>query len=152
MATHQPGQAGVTMNRSISAVGTTNASAAITAAAGKFNDGDVGQAITGTGIPGGTTILSVTPTGNGATMSANATATGTVTAAIGGADGRIFATGEIKKKTNDTALGATGVESPFGVLGGTIADQQTRGVVDTINQTNVGAASGPDTEAPRVWT
>jgi hypothetical protein len=56
-----------------------------------------------------------------------------------------------RKKTNGAAAGAAGVETPFTVLGGTIADQITRAVIDTRNQTNVGVASGPDTEAPRTY-
>lgn len=151
MGTHQPGQAGVSVNRSLAGVGTTNASAAITHAAGGFSTADAGKTITGTGIPGGATILSV-QSATAATLSANATATGTVTATIGGGNGVMSFSGEVTHKTNDTAVTGTGAESPFGVLGDTIAAQVTRGVVDTRNQTNVGAASGPDTEAPREWT
>lgn len=69
--------------RSVASVGTTSASAALTAPAGSFDQGDVGRTITGTGIPAGRTILSVTATGNGATMSGTASATGTITAALG---------------------------------------------------------------------
>jgi hypothetical protein len=58
-------------------VGTTSGSANIT---GTFTSADVGATITGTGIPGGTTILS--QTGSAAVMSANASATGSPTATI----------------------------------------------------------------------
>lgn len=61
-------------------IGTTNASAAITAAANSFNEEDAGAAITGTGIPAGATILSV-QSGAAATLSANATATNAATVA-----------------------------------------------------------------------
>jgi hypothetical protein len=63
-------------------VTTTNADATVTAATGTFKASDVGATITGTGIPGGTTILTVTNTGS-IELSANATASGTVTATIG---------------------------------------------------------------------
>lgn len=67
--------------RTVASVGTTNTSAAITGPAGSFNKGDAGRPITGTGIPASTTILSVT-SGTAATLSANATATGTITATL----------------------------------------------------------------------
>lgn len=62
---------------------TTNAAAGLTSATAAFTQADVGRTISGAGIPGGTTILTVT---NGTTivMSANATATATgVTVTIG---------------------------------------------------------------------
>lgn len=68
--------------RTVASVGTTNASAALTAPAGSFDQGDVGRKITGTGIPANATLIAVTATGNGATLSANATATGTITASL----------------------------------------------------------------------
>lgn len=67
--TNEP-RAGVTIN-------TTNASAAITAAAGTF-----GRTVTGTGIPAGTTILAVA-SDTAATLSANATATGSPSVTLG---------------------------------------------------------------------
>lgn len=70
--------------RTVASVATTNASAAITAPAGSFQAGDAGRTITGTGIPGGTTILSV-QSATAATLSANATATGSITATLGAA-------------------------------------------------------------------
>ncbi len=69
--------------RTVAGVGTTNLSAALTAPANSFNEEDAGRLITGTGIPANATILSVT-SGAAATLSANATATGTITATIGG--------------------------------------------------------------------
>jgi hypothetical protein len=65
-------------------VGTTNASATVTGAT--FVASDVGQSISGTGIPALATITAVTP-GVSATISASATATGTVTALIGATTG-----------------------------------------------------------------
>lgn len=56
-------------------ISTTSGDATITGGAGTFSATDVGAAITGTGIPGGTTILSVT-SDTEAELSANATATG----------------------------------------------------------------------------
>lgn len=74
------------------------------------------------------------------------------TATVAGATGLLtHPDNKFPTRTNAKTAGAAGVETPFGVLGGTIADQITRAVIDTRNQTNVGAASGPDTEAPRVW-
>lgn len=55
-------------------------------------------------------------------------------------------------KTNDKTVTGTGVEGPGAIPGGTIADGQVRGTVDTRNATNVGAPGGLDTEAPRVWS
>lgn len=72
--------------RTIAGVSTTLGSAAITAPANSFNEEDAGRPISGTGIPAGATIASVT-SGTAATLSANATATGTITATVGGTAG-----------------------------------------------------------------
>lgn len=71
---------GASVTRSV-AVSTTNADATVTAPAGSITADDVGATITGTGIPAATTILSVT---NATTfeLSANATATGAITASV----------------------------------------------------------------------
>lgn len=62
-------------------VGTTNASAALTAPAGTFDTThDVGRTITGPGIPAGAT-LSAVASATAATLSANATATNASVAA-----------------------------------------------------------------------
>lgn len=72
-----------TEGRTITGVGTTSGSAALTAPAGTFHvPEDVGRTITGTGIPAGATILAVA-SATAATLSANATATGTITATLG---------------------------------------------------------------------
>lgn len=55
---------------------TTSGSAAITSATALFNASDVGNPISGTGIPAGATIAAVT-SATAATLSANASATGT---------------------------------------------------------------------------
>jgi hypothetical protein len=68
--------------RTQASVGTTSGSAAITGPANTFSQRDVGAPISGTGIPASATVLSVT-SGTAATLSANATATGTITATIG---------------------------------------------------------------------
>lgn len=68
--------------RSVAGVGTTSGSAALTGSANSFFAADVGAPISGTGIPAGATIASVT-SGTAATLSANATATGSITASIG---------------------------------------------------------------------
>lgn len=67
------------MDRTV-AVTTTNGSATITYASGALEAADVGHAITGTGIPGGTTILTAGATSG--TISANATASGAITATV----------------------------------------------------------------------
>jgi hypothetical protein len=76
--------AGHTTNaRSVASVVTTSASTALTAPAGSFIKGaDVGASITGTGIPAGATLVAVA-SDTAATLSANATASGTVTATVG---------------------------------------------------------------------
>jgi hypothetical protein len=71
-----------TFVRTAASVGTTNASAALTGPANTFSKRDVGAPISGTGIPAGATVLSVA-SGTAATLSVNATATGTITASIG---------------------------------------------------------------------
>lgn len=53
---------------------------------------------------------------------------------------------------NTTGSLTTGTETPFPVVGGTIADQKVRPTVDVMNASRVGlAGGGPDPEAPRVW-
>lgn len=64
------------------AVTKTSGSAAVTAAAGSFNEEDAGRPITGTGIAASTTVLSV-QSDTAATLSANATATNAVSATVG---------------------------------------------------------------------
>jgi hypothetical protein len=73
-----------TESRSVSALTKTSGSAAVTAAAGTFSQEDVGRAISGTGIPAGATLAAVT-SDTAATLSANATATGSGAATIGAA-------------------------------------------------------------------
>jgi hypothetical protein len=68
--------------RTVSALNKTAASAAVTAAANTFSQEDKGRTVTGTGIPAGTTILSV-QSGTAATLSANATTTDSASAALG---------------------------------------------------------------------
>lgn len=60
----------------IADAGTTNADATLTSASAAFTSDDVGKSITGAGIPGGTTILSVT---NATTIEMSAPATATAT-------------------------------------------------------------------------
>lgn len=62
---------------------TTTGSKAITSAAAGFGAADVGAAISGSGIPAGTTIAAVSSTST-ATLSANASATGTGVALVVG--------------------------------------------------------------------
>lgn len=74
-----PGRSGETRNITIT---TTNASAAITGAANTFQKGDVGRVITSaSGINAGTTISAVA-SDTAATLSANATASGSRSATV----------------------------------------------------------------------
>ena len=73
------------LTRVAASVVTTNSSATVTAPAGTFTNADIGRAITGAGIPTtptATTITAVTANGNGATLSASATAGATVSATV----------------------------------------------------------------------
>jgi len=63
-------------SRTVTDGATTSGSATITSATAAFTAGDVGGAVSGAGIPAGTTIASVT-NATTAVMSANATATAT---------------------------------------------------------------------------
>lgn len=63
-------------------VTTTNASANITASAGTFQEEDAGRSITGTGIPAGATVQTVT-SDTAATLSAAATASGSPSVTLG---------------------------------------------------------------------
>lgn len=74
-----------TTNARTITVGTTNASAALTGAAGTFDKSDVGRKITGAGIPAAATISAVA-SGTAATLSANATATAASVSATVAAD------------------------------------------------------------------
>ncbi len=77
------------MHRTVT-IGTTDTDATITFASGAITADDVGQSITGTGIPASTTILSWT-NDTTAELSANATATGaSVTATVGAVTGWRF--------------------------------------------------------------
>ena len=64
-------------DRTIAGAATTSGSTALTAAAGNFTSADLGQAVSGTGIPTGDTIAAVN-SATSITLSAAATATGTV--------------------------------------------------------------------------
>lgn len=66
----------------------TSGGAAITAAAGTFNEEDAGRAIAGTGIPAAAT-LSAVASDTAATLSANATASGAGSATIGSAASQV---------------------------------------------------------------
>jgi hypothetical protein len=71
-------------SRSVADGATTSGGTGLTSATAAFTSADVGAVVSGTGIPAGTTIASVT-NGTTAVMSANASATGTgVSVAISG--------------------------------------------------------------------
>lgn len=71
-----------TAPRSVTSVVTTSGSTALTAPASSFTSADVGAPISGTGIPAGATLAAVA-SGTAATLSVNASASGTVTATVG---------------------------------------------------------------------
>ena len=73
-------------------VTTTADSADVTAPSGSFNEEDAGRPIVGTGIPAGTTLATVT-SGTAATLSEDATASGSVSATLGAAGGGYGFTG-----------------------------------------------------------
>lgn len=75
--------------RAVANVGTTATSTAVTAPAGSFHEEDAGRTISGTGIPAGATIASV-QSETAATLSAAASASGTVTATLGPASAEAY--------------------------------------------------------------
>jgi len=77
----------IAAKRTVSDGVTTISSPNITSATAAFNSADVGSAITGTGIPAATTILSV-QSATAATLSANATANGTGVSFVIGTTGQ----------------------------------------------------------------
>jgi len=70
-------------------VTTTLSSTAVTAAAGTFREEDTGRTITGAGIPAGVTLVT-TSSDTAGTLSAAATAAGTVSAALGGDAAQVY--------------------------------------------------------------
>ena len=72
--------------RTVAGVVKTLSSTAVTAPAGSFNEEDAGRPISGTGIPAGATLASVT-SDTAATLSAAATSAGTITATLGAVSG-----------------------------------------------------------------
>jgi hypothetical protein len=112
--------------RSLS-VTTVSADATITFASGAITSADVGLSITGTGIPASTTILSVT-NATTAELSANATASATVTGTLGATNGwkyaglldpgQGFTEGIEQSQTDHSAWG-------YGVIATTYSDKKT---------------------------
>lgn len=72
--------------RTVASVVTTSGSTAITFPTAKIYPDDVGRPISGTGIPAGATLASRSSATAGA-LSANATASGTITATLGSTRG-----------------------------------------------------------------
>lgn len=114
--------------RSEADVVTTSAAATITFPSGALTNADEGATITGTGIPALTTILTV-DSATGATLSANASASGTITASIGATSngwsyvglldgGQGFEEGIEVESTDHSAWG-------YGVISTTYKDQKT---------------------------
>lgn len=66
----------------VASVTTTSGQPTITVTGGAFANVRVGDVLSGTGIPGGTTVSSKTANNNSITMSANATASGTITLTV----------------------------------------------------------------------
>jgi hypothetical protein len=72
-----------TAGRTVATFGTTSGSKSVTGPSGSFNNpDDVDVVVTATGVPAGATLASV-ESDTAATLSVNATATGTVTATLG---------------------------------------------------------------------
>jgi len=71
-------------NRAIAAVTTANGAKTYTAAAGTFSQGDVGLAVTGTGVGASSVIESVNATGSVATGTVNSSASAAVTVTLAG--------------------------------------------------------------------
>jgi hypothetical protein len=114
--------------RTVATVVTTDESAAITGPAGAFHEEDVGRAITGTGIAAATTIESV-ESATAATLSAPATATGSVTVALGGgaaADYGFFGWSPETDAESETytVLGGASAASPGRITSPTVAVAQ----------------------------
>ncbi|MFB7162325.1 hypothetical protein [Streptomyces sp. NPDC056242] len=80
-------------------VGTTNASTALTGAAGTFHEEDAGRTITGTGIPAAATIASVT-SDTAAVLSAAASATGSPSVTLGRAQPQAYGFGGWSPETD----------------------------------------------------
>jgi hypothetical protein len=78
-----------THGRAVAGVVTTDTVATVTAPAASFQEEDAGRLITGTGIPAAATVLSV-ESDTAATLSAAATASGTVTATLGAGDAAAY--------------------------------------------------------------
>ena len=69
-------------NHNVTNVTTTTGAFTITASAGSFTQADVSSPITGTGIPGSTTVSAVSADGSTATLNKAATANGTITVTL----------------------------------------------------------------------
>lgn len=140
---------GVGATTRTASVTTTLSSAGITTTDGTFGPHDVGASITGTGIPGGTTILSVT-NATTATMSQNASAAGTVTATITTlAWSAPAAASSVWEATMRCWVHASAITDP---TGGT-ADTQLRAAVGQVLTAlrNGGVVAGGTPGGPSVW-
>lgn len=95
----------------------TSTSPNITAAAGTFQEEDAGRGISGTGIPAGTTISTVT-SDTAAVMSANASASGSGSATLAAAKGTAYGfTGwspetDAESETYTVAAASAGTATP----------------------------------------
>lgn len=125
--------AGRSTERRTATVTTTSGSANITAAAGTFHEEDAGRTITGTGIPAGATIASVTSE-TAATLSANATASGSITATFGEARGQAYGfvgwspESDAESETYTLSANNAGTAQPDRLVNGTTpVSQRSRG-------------------------
>lgn len=107
----------------------TSGAATVTAAAGTFNEEDAGRAISGTGIPAAATVLSV-QSDTAATLSANATATGSGAATLAAAAGALYGfTGwspetDAESETYTVAANNAGTATPDRITNTTTAVSQ----------------------------
>lgn len=132
--------------RTQTGVTTTSASTTVGAPAGAFTAKDVGETITGTGIPPGATIVS--QTGNAAVLSAAATATGTVTASIGVSYPGLAADATIWWRV----LNTDGAGLPSGWSEPAFFTRKTKGTVAITNPAAGSPAFVNDSTPPFSWT
>lgn len=71
-------------NRTVAATTTVSGAKSLTAAAGSFNQGDVGLSVTGAGVGGSAKVLSVNADGSVATVDVNSSASAAVTVTLAG--------------------------------------------------------------------
>jgi hypothetical protein len=133
---------GVAAHTLTGALNTTTGSTTVTLASGAFTRNDIGRVFNGTtGVPNGTTILSVTPGGQSATLSAPATANTTYTLAQASTTGGSTTLTSTALQSSD--VGATVVSpNPLGIAPGTTISTVSAGTSATLSAA-AGSSGGP---------